>query len=543
MKRFLGFVVIGLGAIGCAGEGSELEPYSTRFVPPGVELPKEPVLDQPLQKAAGAFKDCTPIIVAQDYAPWFFGENRVVNSLKAQPFNMVEGVDFTVAPIFALAQGVPECTTAIFIGSNSFGMTFTAFAQRSVPVQAALDDFVQRGGTLAVHLADTASPTLGYLAPGANGTRTQGSFGQHLFLQVSDTHPLRRGFDREVNTADDGTNATFAPLLPFGTTCCATQGSIDTMLPAHGRVVLRDEGGKVVYGEYRHGQNFGRVILTTLTMEWGWAGVFGQSQALLANHLNHVIYDFADDDADLVTIREDCDDNNPRIGERFLDTDFQAGTPELFFPTAQLNDAWVYEDASVLSPSGGQQAMLSFPQEWGNVVISARVSLDGTEHNCCGENAPTNRWRLGVTLRSNLNGAQDEGYTGYRCALAENATGEGGHPYYGESSGTFLQLAEFMFQTEDDFDSECFAGPNVSFEELDRAYQSIADLQAGDTAEINFYAIGNTLICEATDGTHTVRTVAQDDTFVSGTVGLSTLNSFGRFHHVRVCEALDLPIQ
>jgi hypothetical protein len=375
------------------------------------------------------------------------------------------------------------------------------------------------------------------------------NFGRQLFLAVPDSHPLRHGPDEQPFTGDEQGDEDFAPLLPFSSMCCATHGNIASMLPDNGTVVMSDESGLPVYGEYYYGDNFGRVILTTITMEWGYVGVFGQSQDLIRAHLSHLLQDRTDGDFDGALLRNDCDDHNAAIGERLFATDFQGGEPapgeRLFFETDQLNTPWEYSDGDLIAPDGGQQAVLHHPSEWRDIVVTATVSLDGTWQNCvgCGDPGPTNRFRVGVTLRSNLEASQDEGYSGYRCAIAENATGEGGHPYFGESTGSFLQLAAFDMSVEDNIDSECFGGPNVSFQEFDRANQSIVDLQGGDTATINFYAVGDQLICELTNGVHTVRTVAESNLFDTGTVGLSTLNAFGRFQSVQACVANGLPIQ
>ena len=63
---------------------------------------------------------------------------------------------------------------------------------------------------------------------------------------------------------------------------------------------------------------------------------------------------------------------------------------------------------------------------------------------CCGNWGPTNRWRSGILLRASLDDDQDEGYHGYRCAIASNAETVGGIPHSGDSIGQFLQLSEFM---------------------------------------------------------------------------------------------------
>ncbi|MCB9760576.1 MAG: hypothetical protein H6739_12110 [Alphaproteobacteria bacterium] len=148
------------------------------------------------------------------------------------------------------------------------------------------------------------------------------------------------------------------------------------------------------------------------------------------------------------------------------------------------------------------------------------------------------RWRAGVLLRSTLDADQDEGYHGYRCALSSNSARD----CFDE--GTFLQLAEFMDHEEDDVSSECDEGcpENTTFDQLDRTNHGAIDLAGGDTATLRFYAVGSDLYCaaEGADGA-VITATATDDSFTEGTVGFSTLNMYGEFDSITVCEATAVP--
>lgn len=157
----------------------------------------------------------------------------------------------------------------------------------------------------------------------------------------------------------------------------------------------------------------------------------------------------------------------------------------------------------------------------------------------CGE---SDRWRAGVLARAELDDDQDEGYHGYRCALSSNAEDD----CY--DAGHFLQIAEFMDAPEDDIPSECWddCPENTTFDQLARVdHAGDIDLKAGDSADLAFWAVGDALMCEVDDGSGGtyVRADATDTTFTAGTTGFSTLNMFGDFDHVMVCEAYDVPAE
>ncbi|MCP4806843.1 MAG: DUF11 domain-containing protein [Proteobacteria bacterium] len=153
----------------------------------------------------------------------------------------------------------------------------------------------------------------------------------------------------------------------------------------------------------------------------------------------------------------------------------------------------------------------------------------------CGE---TERWRAGFLGRAELDGDQDEGFHGYRCALAHNSEYEcwpGGH---------FLQIAAFLDVEEDDIQSECDGEcENPSFDQLSRQnHDGDIDLSAGDDAELRFWLVGDDLHCSADDGNgNTVETAATATYFDEGSSGMSTLNMYGDFDNIKVCEAFGLP--
>lgn len=254
----------------------------------------------------------------------------------------------------------------------------------------------------------------------------------------------------------------------------------------------------------------------------------------------------ADEDLDGVFARQDCNDFDPTVGALIFEDDFSADTG-FFAPTSQLDAPWGWQDGVTFAADGGQQAQLGQPRDWSDVVVFAKLTASGTKTNCgvgpdqepC---SSTDRWRAGLVVRASADADQDEGYHGYRCALSSNA--ENGC----FEDGLFLQIGEFMDAPEDDVDSECRqagdCAPNTTFDQLGRQNHDAIDLGAGDTGYLTFYAVGQNMYCETVneDG-EVVSVTGSDDSFASGTVALSTLNIYGEFDFVRVCQALALPEQ
>jgi hypothetical protein len=153
----------------------------------------------------------------------------------------------------------------------------------------------------------------------------------------------------------------------------------------------------------------------------------------------------------------------------------------------------------------------------------------------------TDRWRTGVLARADFDPDQDEGYHGFRCALAKNSEEDCFDP------GWFLQIGAFLDAAEDEISSECEAGcpPNTTFDQLARVdHDGSYDLSDGMTAQLRFYAVGDELVCEAYDTSTwdlfaTAR--ASSAMFPTGSYGMSTLNMFGDYDTYRVCEAYSTP--
>ena len=152
----------------------------------------------------------------------------------------------------------------------------------------------------------------------------------------------------------------------------------------------------------------------------------------------------------------------------------------------------------------------------------------------------TDRWRAGVLLRSELDADQNEGFHGYRCALARNKDTDC------FAAGHFLQIGAFLDEAEDDVQSECTTGcvANPTFDQLARTnHDGATDISVGDVASLAFYAVGDQLTCQALDASGAVIAEARatDDRFTHGTVGMSTLNMFGDYENIKVCRANHTP--
>lgn len=161
---------------------------------------------------------------------------------------------------------------------------------------------------------------------------------------------------------------------------------------------------------------------------------------------------------------------------------------------------------------------------------------DGDGEIRCGT---IDRWRAGVLARAYADEDQDEGFSGYRCALAQNAEGECYDP------GQFLQIAEFVDAPEDSEYSECEGTcDNPTFDQLARVdYETGANLADGDSATLTFWLYRDQLYCSAqdADGDVFVEASATDDSIRRGTTGLSTLNMYGAYDSIKVCQTLSTP--
>ena len=314
-------------------------------------------------------------------------------------------------------------------------------------------------------------------------------------------------------------------------------------------VLLTGQNDAVVGAVWDKNDLVGRGGRLTVIMDTNWLNslTFADNLELLQNMLGFMCgATAADEDQDGVPARLDCDDLDPTVGDFLFEDDFSQDTG-FFSPTPQRNAPWGWEDGVTFASAGGQQVQLGQPQDWGDVVVFAKLAARGTRANCGrdpGQEAcsGTDRWRAGVVVRAAADDDQDEGYHGYRCALSSNAVNGC------FEDGLFLQIGEFMDAPEDDIDSECSqpgnCPENTTFDQLGRQNHDLFDLGAGDSGYITFYAVGQNMYCEAAgeDG-QVVSVTGTSDSFATGTVALSTLNIYGEFDHLRVCKALALPGQ
>lgn len=251
------------------------------------------------------------------------------------------------------------------------------------------------------------------------------------------------------------------------------------------------------------------------------------------------VYD-VDADADGVPASVDCDDHNALVGALLYKNNMSVDTG--YFATGPtLADPWAYGGGHASNTEGGQQAYLGQEEEWGDTVTFVVLSAHGSKSGCSSAAPDCNpeRFRAGVLARAVEDPDQDEGYHGYRCAVAVNATTDCYEP------GPFVQIAAFLNEAEDDVKSECTTGcpPNPTFDQLARTNRSeMTDLLGGDTAVLSFWTVGVNLVCEfdGVGGEHVVA-AATDERFATGRTGFSTLNALGEFDQISVCQAFGVP--
>lgn len=301
-----------------------------------------------------------------------------------------------------------------------------------------------------------------------------------------------------------------------------------------GRIVLQNEGD--------NSQSFAGIIADNIQSAVFAMSSHGSPDGTGLDDLTFGTISPLDDDGDGVAADVDCDDANRNIGALLYENDFSVDDG-WFSPTPQRPGPWGWDSGATYAQDGGQEVQIGTAQSWENVVVYATVSSRGTETDCgisswqqpC---SSSDRWRAGILARAALDADQDEGFHGYRCALASNAA----NGCY--EDGLFLQLSEFMDAPEDDARSECDSScpPNTTFDQLGRQNHEEINLATGDTGHLTFYAVGNAMHCEARgDHGETVSVSASDDSFSAGTVGLSTLNMFGEFSYIKVCQAFTIP--
>ena len=135
-----------------------------------------------------------------------------------------------------------------------------------------VDAWVRSGGWLVIHAGDNAFGD-GYIVPGLSGSGQTDD--QHsctgLTLTVAN-HALIRGPDATLGSGDDAASAddlNNTKIDNGGRFCSDNHGSLAGLLPANAEVLMTEEAGaqRPVYATYTLGA--GRVIVTTLTIEFG----------------------------------------------------------------------------------------------------------------------------------------------------------------------------------------------------------------------------------------------------------------------------------
>lgn len=245
-----------------------------------------------------------------------------------------------------------------------------------------------------------------------------------------------------------------------------------------------------------------------------------------------------DDDDDGVDDGADCEPLDARVGRLLYETPFTA--PDSYLAnSATLLDPWTFLDDTISTAGYGQQAYIGPDETWADTVTYTTVWGDRAFKGCEGCGDPTERYRAGVLARVHEDLDQDEGYHGYRCAVAENAGDDCFEP------GPHLQIAAFLDVAEDDLSFECDGNcpPNTSFDQLDRVNRDErTDLLVGDKADLAFWVVGNQLTCEMWgEGGDYWRAEAVDERMVDGGTGLSVLNLAATYEYLKVCEAFATP--
>jgi hypothetical protein len=224
------------------------------------------------QQGGGGARRPGAIAIYKDYNAWF-GENKDESTLQAPPFNLVRNTDYTVHPTSALQTPIPSTTSLVILTSASNGST-PVLGVNHPTAQANLDAWVRGGGWLLAHAGDNVSGN-GFLIPGMLGKPDELHTCYGLTLTVAD-HPLIRGPDGILGTGDDLNNT---KIDNGGRFCSDVHGSLAGILPPGAEVLMVEGGGSVrpVYATYAHGA--GRVVIHTLTIEFG-----PHTQQTLTNH-------------------------------------------------------------------------------------------------------------------------------------------------------------------------------------------------------------------------------------------------------------------
>jgi hypothetical protein len=174
---------------------------------------------------------------------------------------------------------------------------------------------------------------------------------------------------------------------------------------------------------------------------------------------------------------------------------------------------------------------------WSMPAVAFDYDHDGDGEILCGR---TDRWRVGLLARAEVDADQDEGFHGYRCAVSSNSVEDCHNP------GAFLQIAEFEDAPEDDIASECEddCPENTTFTQHSRTDHDVGfgDISEGDVVSVAFWAVDDSLYCSMTnEAGDSIVAAAEDASFGSGGTGLSTLNAYGDYDDLKVCEAFSTP--
>lgn len=231
---------------------------------------------------AGATRVRRPgdIAIYKNYNAWF-GENKDESVLQGAPFNLERGAGYFVRSMSELRSGIPSTTSLIILTSAAQGNYLNQITQQNDSLAVLnLELWVRGGGWLVAHLGDNARG-IGYKIPGLSGIADDALNCTGLTLTVAD-HALIRGPDAQLGTADDLNNAN---IDNGGRFCYDNHGSLAGILPENAEILMVEQGGsqRPVYATYTLG--LGRVIVTTLTLEFG-----PHTLQTLVNHFYWAIY-------------------------------------------------------------------------------------------------------------------------------------------------------------------------------------------------------------------------------------------------------------
>lgn len=199
------------------------------------------------------------IVLYRNYDPWGAADTAALN---AAPFNYVLDTDYFIAPMSDMQAGIPATTSLVILPSASNGDAGGQITDQ-IAGAAELEAWVRAGGWLVVHGGDTANG-IGYAVPGLLGMIDDvlGCTGQTLL--VAD-HALIRGPDATLGTGDDLTDTN----IDLTQSCDDNHGSLASILPMNAEVLIQEEGGSMRPTYATYGLDAGRVIVTSITLEYG----------------------------------------------------------------------------------------------------------------------------------------------------------------------------------------------------------------------------------------------------------------------------------